>query len=115
MIAAIRQSALVLEVPEAEAAVGHHRDVLDASARLGVPAHVTVLFPFVPPAQIDTMVVADLRRIFASTAAFNFRLARTAWFGDQVLWLAPEDPQPFRVLTELVHTASGVPTVRGPV
>ncbi|WP_319460873.1 2'-5' RNA ligase family protein [Micromonospora sp. RTP1Z1] len=105
MGAVLRQSGLILEVPEAEAAVGRHRDVLDANARLGVPAHVTVLFPFVPPAQIDLVVVAELRRIFAGTAAFDFRLTRTAWFGDEVLWLAPEDPQPFRILTELVHTA----------
>jgi 2'-5' RNA ligase len=64
-----------------------------------------VLFSFVPPAQIDPVVVAELRRILAGTAAFDFRLNRTAWFGDQVLWLAPEDPQPFRILTELAHTA----------
>lgn len=100
----LRQSGLVLEVPEAEAAVGRHRDVLDANARLGVPAHVTVLFPFMPPAQIDPLVVAELRRILAGIPAFDFRLTRTAWFGDEVLWLAPEDPQPFRILTELVHT-----------
>lgn len=105
MGAILRQSGLVLEVPEAEAAVGRHRALLDANARLGVPAHVTVLFPFLPPAQIDAIVVATLRRILAGAAAFDFRLTRTAWFGDEVLWLAPEDPQPFRILTELVHTA----------
>ncbi|MFE9204539.1 2'-5' RNA ligase family protein [Micromonospora sp. NPDC007230] len=105
MGAVLGRSALVVEVPEAEAAVGCHRDVLDATARLGVPAHITVLFPFVPPAQIDAMVVAELQRIFAGTAAFDFRLTRTAWFGDEVLWLAPEDSQPFRMLTELVHAA----------
>jgi 2'-5' RNA ligase len=114
MGAVLRQSGLVLEVPEAEAAVGRHRAVLDANARLGVPAHVTVLFPFVPPAQIDPVVVAELRRILAGTAAFDFRLTRTAWFGDEVLWLAPEDPQPFRILTELVHTAfPGFPQFEG--
>lgn len=105
MGAVLRQSGLVVEVPEAEAAVGCYRAVLDANARLGVPAHVTVLFPFAPPAQVDREVVAELRRVFAGTAAFDFRLTRTAWFGDEVLWLAPEDPQPFRILTELVHAA----------
>jgi 2'-5' RNA ligase len=105
MGAVLRQSGLVFEVPEAEAAVGRHREVLDANARRGVPAHVTVLFPFVPPAQIDPVVVAELRRILAGTGAFDFRLTRTAWFGDDVLWLAPEDPEPFRSVTDLVHTA----------
>jgi 2'-5' RNA ligase len=105
MVAVVRQSGLVLEVPEAEAAVGRHRDMLDANARLGAPAHITVLFPFVPPTQIDPVVVAKLRRTLAGTLAFDFQLTRTAWFGDEVLWLAPEDPQPFRILTELVRTA----------
>jgi hypothetical protein len=45
------------------------------------------------------------RCTFAGTAAFDFRLIRTARFGDEVLWLAPENPQPFRNLTQLVHTA----------
>jgi hypothetical protein len=53
--------------------VGEHRDLLDPGARLGVPGHVTVLFPFVPPAQIDPVVVAELRQV-AGTAAFDFRL-----------------------------------------
>src|ERR1700761_7063123 len=47
------QSALLIRVPAAEPAVGAHRARLDASARDGVPAHLTVLYPFLPPAQID--------------------------------------------------------------
>ena len=44
------QSALLILVPAAEPAVGEHRARLDASARDGVPAHLTVLYPFLPPA-----------------------------------------------------------------
>jgi hypothetical protein len=40
-------------VPEAEPAVRHHREHLDANAPLGIPAHITVLFPFMPPETID--------------------------------------------------------------
>src|SRR4051794_31272378 len=46
-------SALVVVVLEAEAVVGRHRPVLDDSAPRGVPAHVTVLFPLVPPTALD--------------------------------------------------------------
>jgi hypothetical protein len=46
------QSAVLVPVPEAERAVSRHRARLDAAAALGVPAHVTVLFPFVPPSEI---------------------------------------------------------------
>jgi hypothetical protein len=43
------ESALVVVVPEAEAAVNAHRRRLDPAAAWGVPAHVTVLYPFAPP------------------------------------------------------------------
>jgi hypothetical protein len=36
------------------------------------------------------VVIGELRRILAGTAAFDFQLTRTAWFGDEILWLAPE-------------------------
>jgi hypothetical protein len=48
-------SAVVVPVPEAEPRVGALRTALDPSAALGVPAHVTILYPFVAPAQ-STMV-----------------------------------------------------------
>jgi 2'-5' RNA ligase len=105
MSEAAPQSGLVVLVPEAEPAVAGHRLVLDANAPLGVPAHVTVLFPFVPPDQIDAGVLSRLGALFARSEPFDYRFARTAWFDDAVLWLAPDDPQPFRALTEAVHEA----------
>jgi hypothetical protein len=45
------QSALIIEVPEAEPAVARCREHLDASDALGVPAHITVLAPFMPVIQ----------------------------------------------------------------
>ena len=97
------QSCLILQIPEVEAAVGQHRIALDASARLGVPAHFTVLFPFMPPEEIGVTVLTRLRELFWGVEAFDFRLAHTAWFGDDVLWLAPVDPDPIRALTTLAH------------
>jgi 2'-5' RNA ligase superfamily len=96
------QSGLIVEVPEAEAAVGRLRASLDASAPLGVPAHITVLFPFMPPAAIDEAVLAELDRLLMTVSRFSFRLDRTDWFGAEVLWLAPHDPGPFRALTQRV-------------
>lgn len=97
------QSCLILEIPEAEAAVGQHRKTLDTSARLGIPAHFTVLFPFMSPDQIDMTILTRLKHLFGSIEAFDFPLAHAAWFGDDVLWLAPEHPDPIRALTTLVH------------
>jgi 2'-5' RNA ligase superfamily len=35
--------------------------------------------------------------------ACRYAFGRSAWFADDVLWLAPEDPGPFRELTHRVH------------
>src|SRR3984957_1994155 len=98
-------SGLIVEVPEAEPAVARLRERLDASAPLGIPAHITVLFPFMPPGTIDPAVLDELAGLFAAVSRFGFRLDRTDWFGDEVLWLGPDDPGPFRALTEPVHRA----------
>ena len=96
-------SGLIIEAPEAEPAVGEPRSRLDGNARLGIPAHIAVLFPFMPPAYIDDAVLHRLAGIFAAVPAFGHRLVRTSWFDEDVLWLAPEDDAPFRSLTESVH------------
>lgn len=101
----VAESGLVVVVPEAESAVSRHRQGLDANAGLGVPAHVTVLYPFVPPTRIDATALDGLRNLFARAEPFDYRFSSLAWFGDEVLWLAPDDPQPFRALTENVHHA----------
>lgn len=44
------QSALVVLVPEAEELVAPFRAAYDAAAAAGMPAHVTILFPFASPA-----------------------------------------------------------------
>ncbi|HEY0937275.1 MAG TPA: 2'-5' RNA ligase family protein, partial [Trebonia sp.] len=92
------QSALLVPVPAAEPAVGRHRARLDESAHDGVPAHLTVLYPFLPPALIDDAVLTSLGRLFAGLPAFAFTLDRVAWFGENVVWLGPRDPAPFSAL-----------------
>lgn len=99
------QSALLVPVPAAEPAVAEHRATLDHSAHDGVPAHLTVLYPFLPPALIDDVVLASLGRLFAGIPAFAVTLDRVAWFGDAVLFLALADPAPFRALTDLAFAA----------
>ena len=99
------QSGLIVEIPEAEPAVARHRDRLDANALLGVPAHITVLFPFMPPKTIGPLALTELEHLFAEVSRFRFRLDHTDWFGDDALWLAPRDPGPFRALTHRVFQA----------
>jgi len=99
------RSGLMVEIPEAEPAVARHRERLDASAQLGIPAHITVLSPFMPPQAIGPAALTGLEHLFAAVSRFRFQLDRTAWFGDEVLWLALRDPGPFRTLTRAVVQA----------
>jgi 2'-5' RNA ligase len=96
------QSGLIVEIPAAEPAVGRHREHLDANAPLGIPAHITVLFPFMAPETIDKAVLTRLQSLFTEVSRFSFQLDHTDWFGDTVLWLGPHDPRPFQSLTEHV-------------
>lgn len=99
------ESVLLVEVPAAEATVGWHRERLDANASQGIPAHITVLFPFMPPQMISQLVLGELEQVFGRIRRFHLQLAATGWFGEEVLWLAPTDPGPFSALTDAAYDA----------
>jgi 2'-5' RNA ligase len=99
------RTALLVVVAEAEPVIAELRLSLDPVARLGVPAHVTVLFPFMPASEIHDELMARLTALFRTVPAFTHNFVRTAWFGDEVLWLASDAAQVFRSLTQLVWTA----------
>lgn len=69
------QSAFVVTVPEAESLVAPLRERFDASAALGVPAHITVLFPFMSADDITPSVLADAQASLSTVAVFSFTLA----------------------------------------
>lgn len=96
------QTALVIEIPEAEPALASLRVSLDPSAALGVPAHVTVLFPFVPADELHNGVLDRIAAVVGTVPRFPYRFSRTAWFDDRVVFLAPDDEAPFRRLTDRV-------------
>jgi 2'-5' RNA ligase len=98
------RSALIVEVPEAEPAVGEWRLRYD-NARLGIPAHITLLFPFVPVAQLDQPVYDELQALVATQPAISYSLTQLQEFPDQTLWLTPEPAEPFRKLTELIFAS----------
>jgi 2'-5' RNA ligase len=97
----VPRSALIVVVPEAEPVVGEWRLRYD-NARLGIPAHITLLFPFVPAEELDEALFDDLRELFAAQPRFTFSLTGLAEFRDQTVWLTPEPPEPFRALTDLI-------------
>jgi len=99
------ESAVLVPVPEAERAVSRLRARLDGAAARGVPAHVTVLYPFVPPSEITAGTLTVLAGAVASVGAFECEFGVTAWFGQDVMWLAPRPDAPFRALTRAVCAA----------
>ena len=102
----VGESAVVLCVPEAEPLVGRWRRQYDMAAAAGVPAHITLLYPFVPPERLDERVEAELGAVAGEREPFDFVLRRTARFPEgPLLYLAPEPPEPFLRLTEAIAAA----------
>jgi 2'-5' RNA ligase len=103
------QSAVLIPVPEADAVVGRWRLAHDPVGTAGVPAHITLVVPWLHP---DSIRQADLDALDAELAdvkAFDFDLARVEWFGRRVLWAAPEPGQPFLDLTNRLAARFGTP------
>jgi 2'-5' RNA ligase len=99
----VPSSALVVEVPEAEPLVKEWRAKHDWSAQHGVPAHITLLYPFLPTEKVDDRLHADLQALFAAHPAFSYRLTHVARFPD-VAWLAPDPTAPFNALIEAISS-----------
>jgi len=99
------ESAVLVPVPEAERVISGHRNRLDRAASWGVPAHVTVLYPFVVPSAITAATIADLADALATVGAFDCEFPATGWFGEEVVWLAPRPEEPFLALTRAVSAA----------
>ena len=93
------ESALVILVPDAEALVKPFRDAHDPAAAAGMPAHVTLLYPFLSPAEINEAVLGELHRCFLQFAPFRYALGAPRRFSPGVLYLALEPEEPFRRLT----------------
>jgi len=100
----VSQSALIVEVPEVEPFVSQLRERHDPSAQLGVPAHITVLFPFLASNELTAPVFAALADVAGSVNPFRFRLAHVARF-PEVVYLAPEPARPFANLSSRLQVA----------
>lgn len=97
-------SALIVRVDAATPLVGALRQRYDASAAQGLPPHITILVPFIPPDQVTTPARNRLTQVLAGIAAFPFRLAHLGRWPD-VSYLAPVPAEPFVHLTRAVWSA----------
>ena len=95
------KSAIVVPVPETDHLVAWHRRALSPRSAT-VPAHVTVLYPFVHPSMIGSGTIEDIERALAGVSAFECAFTQVKWFGDEVVWLEPKPDEHFRSLTRAV-------------
>ena len=73
----------------------------DRAASAGAPAHVTLLFPFMPVAELRTPVRRALAELAAAVEPFEARFASVGRFPG-VVYLEPEPMGPFTALTEAI-------------
>jgi 2'-5' RNA ligase len=101
--AAVRRgtTAVVVPVPDAEPVVSGWRERFDDSAAAGMPAHITVLYPFLAEEDVTGDVLARLRELCAAAPVLEVRFGRTAHFPG-VLYLDPEPADGLRGLTVAV-------------
>jgi len=95
------ESALVVLIPEAEVLVESFRNQFDPSAALGIPAHVTILYPFKSPPELTAEVIHRLTELFSNFPAFSVSFSESKRF-PYVLYLSPAPDETFRRLTESV-------------
>ena len=97
------ESALIVPV-ELPAELARLRDALDPSAAAGVPAHITLLYPFVAPDRLNESVFAPVAEIASTVAAFPFTLHRVQRWPD-VVCLLPDPSEPFSRLIGALASA----------
>jgi len=98
---ASHEQALVITVPAVEPLVATIRRRHDPTAALGMPAHITINYPFLPERTVSPEVIAILTELCARTPSFTFRLTEVRRF-PTVLYLAPEPPERFEQLIAVV-------------
>lgn len=93
------ETGLIVPVPAFESFIRHHRAFNNAVSPEGVPAHMTLLYPFLPPKGCED-AHAEVAAFFSRVEPFEFELSEVGWFDDRVVFLAPGDAAPFVALTE---------------
>jgi 2'-5' RNA ligase len=92
----LMESALIVEVPEVEPVVEQWREFLDPMSLVGIPAHITILYPFVD--RVTSKLLGSIRDFAESVPVFDFTLD-TVGVWPHVIYLAPTPATPFLELT----------------
>ena len=91
---------LVALVPEADDALEASNRLLPHDKRLTAPAHITLVYPFLPSGAVET-ARAEMESFFAGLSPVSFRL-NLGWFGREVLILIPDPAELLIHLTQSI-------------
>jgi 2'-5' RNA ligase superfamily len=92
------ESAIIVPIPEVEPIVGRLRLQYDKAARLGVPAHITLLYPFLAPQAVGD-ATGVLEKICGSFSAFPFSFVEVRRF-PATAYLYPDRSERFTQITQ---------------
>lgn len=93
-----KQSVLLVPVLSVEPLVKKLRDQYDPGSLLGIPPHITALFPFKRPGEINEEDISELKSIFSTIDSFSFCLEKINTFPG-VVFLEPSEKEKFSQLT----------------
>jgi 2'-5' RNA ligase len=83
------ETALVIVLDGAEPFDAVRRDYAATTVALGIPFHVTLLYPFAPRDELTDALLEEVRSLFATQPPFEFTLTRVAAWSD-VIYAVPE-------------------------
>lgn len=97
-----RETAVVIVV-DAAGLDAVYRDEFASFHSRGIPLHVTLLYPFVPPDELDA-ALPRLAGLLEKHDRFAFTLTELRTF-PRTVWVAPEPAEPFVALTKAIEAA----------
>lgn len=99
-----QRTVLVVPLPELDGRLAALRSAWigtrPASEVAGLPAHITVLGPFLSMSRIDDAVLSDIADVAARAKPFNLVFRDTGWFADGTLYLRPHPARSLHRLTD---------------
>jgi 2'-5' RNA ligase len=83
------ETALVITLEDADPFDEVRREFAVETFALGIPFHVTLLYPFAPREELTAALLADVRSFFAERKPFELELTRVAMW-PRVVYAVPE-------------------------
>ncbi|RAK51854.1 2'-5' RNA ligase family protein [Phenylobacterium soli] len=103
----------MLLVPELAPLIDDMRARHDPAFRQGMPAHLTVLYPFMDPVTIGPTQRGKVAEVFRGFEAFELSFSRIGRF-PEALWLAPDPAEAVTAMVEaMVAAFPAYPPYRG--